>query len=107
MIESERTKAKILAAFEHIAHAAEPIIRDRLEAGRTSDEAAADVLSGMYWLPDRFGQVRQLIADLKKYAEQCDDARYWGGPTIYPHNPINETRAREVAKLLTDLLNFG
>lgn len=45
--------------------------------------------------------VAELQALLAKYATDCEEARSWGGPTIYPHNPFTEDFARRYAKLLT------
>lgn len=48
--------------------------------------------------------LRQLRDDLRKYADGCVEAREWGGPTMYPENPMGENRARQVAKFLTEAL---
>jgi hypothetical protein len=48
--------------------------------------------------------VEALSRDLQAYADGCVEARYWGGPTMYPAHPINEDRARHDAKALTALL---
>jgi hypothetical protein len=48
--------------------------------------------------------LRDVRDDLRKYADGCVEAREWGGPTMYPTNPIGESRARQVAKLLTEAL---
>jgi hypothetical protein len=45
--------------------------------------------------------IAELQAMLTKYAEECADARTWGGPTIYPQNPITEDVARRFGALLT------
>lgn len=102
--ESARTENKLAAALGHIIEHAAPIIRERMAVGRTSDEAAADILSGLYWLKtdsDR-AKLAALGNDLVKYAADCVDARYWGGPTIHPHNPMDERRAAEIGKLIQD-----
>ncbi|TLX16266.1 hypothetical protein [Rhizobium sp. MHM7A] len=45
--------------------------------------------------------IAELQAILAKYADACVEARYWGGPTIYPQNPITEDVARRFGELLT------
>ena len=37
-------------------------------------------------------------ASLKAYIDGCEDARYYGGPTIEPPNPINRVTASEHAR---------
>ena len=49
--------------------------------------------------------IEGLAQDLQSFAVACDDARHWGGPTIYPANPITEDRARLVSKALIRLLS--
>jgi hypothetical protein len=44
--------------------------------------------------------VAELQAVLAKYAADCEEARSWGGPTIYPQTPFTEDFARRYAKLL-------
>lgn len=53
--------------------------------------------------PKVLAAVRELRASLKKYADDCDEARLWGGPTINPPNPINEDVARRYAKQIGDV----
>lgn len=54
--------------------------------------------------PEAAGPSAAVIAELQvilaKYADDCVEARSWGGPTIYPQNPITEAVARRFAKLL-------
>jgi hypothetical protein len=54
--------------------------------------------------PETNGVSPAVIAELQdmlaKYADGCVDARYWGGPTMYPQNPITENVARRFAELL-------
>lgn len=56
-------------------------------------------------VPVKTGPSPAVIAELQvmftKYAEECADARTWGGPTIYPQNPITEDVARRFGTLLT------
>lgn len=47
--------------------------------------------------PRHFPVLGELRAILKKYAEDCDEARSYGGPTIYPRSPFNEGFARKFA----------
>lgn len=49
-------------------------------------------------------RVEAVIADLKKYDEDCDLARSYGGPTMLPRHPIDEGRARQMAADLRELL---
>jgi hypothetical protein len=44
--------------------------------------------------------VSLLRTSLKKYADECQEARSWGGPTIYPVHPIDERYARNSAATL-------
>ena len=53
------------------------------------------------------GQPHPALADLvtaerelREWADACADARTWGGPTMYPPNPITEQRARGLATTL-------
>lgn len=41
---------------------------------------------------------------LRKYADDCEEARRWGGPAIYPRNPVTERNAREMADAMTRLV---
>jgi hypothetical protein len=41
-----------------------------------------------------------LRTSLKRYADDCQEARSWGGPTIYPVHPIDEPSARHSAATL-------
>ena len=45
-----------------------------------------------------------LANDLQKYADGRDEARQWGGPTMYPENPITEEKARRYARLLREFI---
>ena len=47
--------------------------------------------------------VSELETLLRKYAEDCDEALTWGGPTIHPRNPIDAATARKFAKALAHL----
>lgn len=49
-------------------------------------------------------EVEKLRDDLRKFADGCVEARQWGGPTIWPDNPITEDRARAAAKVLDAIL---
>ena len=50
------------------------------------------------------GPAPAVIAELQtlmaKYASDCEEARSWGGPTIYPETPFTEDFARRYARLL-------
>lgn len=50
-----------------------------------------------------FSFVGELRAVLAKYADDCVEARYYGGPTIYPRSPFNEDFARKYATELKGL----
>lgn len=88
-----------------------------LEADTATEEAAKLAAEEKYRLmlfrkiapflvpaPEQAGPSPAVIAELQailaNYAEACADARSWGGPTIYPPNPITEDVARRFAKLL-------
>lgn len=106
--ESSRTELRVAASLAEIIRHAAPIIRERLTSGRTSDEAAADILSGLYWLKTE-GDRQKLLAvgvDLTKYAADYADALTWGGPTIYPKHPLDERRAAEIGKIIRDWLRL-
>lgn len=45
-----------------------------------------------------------LAAKLSLYANECADARTWGGPTILPRNPIDEAAARRFGAALSTYL---
>nr|WP_250807594.1 hypothetical protein [Neorhizobium tomejilense] len=45
-------------------------------------------------------ELRELLA---RYAAECAEAETWGGPTIYPRNPIDQVSARRFAKALAVL----
>lgn len=47
--------------------------------------------------PEVVAELQMLLA---KYADDCAYARTWGGPVIYPMNPIDENTARKYGKLL-------
>lgn len=49
-------------------------------------------------------EVEKLRDDLRKFADGCVEARQWGGPTIWPDNPITDDRARAAAKVLDAIL---
>jgi hypothetical protein len=44
--------------------------------------------------------VAELREMLREYADACEQARSWGGPTMLPNNPINEKTARRFARAL-------
>jgi hypothetical protein len=50
--------------------------------------------------PRVLAAVSFLRTSLKKYADDCQEARSWGGPTIYPVHPIDERYARNSAATL-------
>lgn len=45
-------------------------------------------------------RVATLQTDLERYANDCAEARNWGGPTMYPRHPVTEDRARRDAHAL-------
>lgn len=47
----------------------------------------------------------ELARDLQKYADDREEARQWGGPTMYPQNPITEEKARRYARLLREIIS--
>lgn len=47
--------------------------------------------------PLTFTVICELRSILLKYAEDCEDARSYGGPTIYPRSPFDEGFARKYA----------
>lgn len=47
----------------------------------------------------------ELANDLQKYADGREEARQWGGPTMYPDNPITEEKARRYARLLREFIS--
>ncbi|MCZ7861028.1 hypothetical protein O9X98_06380 [Agrobacterium salinitolerans] len=53
--------------------------------------------------PLTFSVVGELISILLKYAEDCVEARSYGGPTIYPRRPFDEGLARKYAIQLKEL----
>lgn len=46
----------------------------------------------------------QLEKDLREYADGREEARQWGGPTMYPENPITEEKARRYARILREFM---
>jgi hypothetical protein len=42
---------------------------------------------------------------LEDYVEQCEEARTWGGPTMYPRHPITEHSAKYYSRKLKELIN--
>lgn len=53
--------------------------------------------------PKTFTVIGELRSILLKYAEDCVEARSYGGPTIYPRMPFNEGFARKYAIELKEL----
>jgi hypothetical protein len=50
--------------------------------------------------PNVLAALSALRTSLKRYADDCQEARSWGGPTIYPVHPIDEPAARHSAATL-------
>jgi hypothetical protein len=50
--------------------------------------------------PRVLAAVSLLRTSLEKYADDCQEARSWGGPTIYPVHPIDERYAKNSAATL-------
>lgn len=42
--------------------------------------------------------LKQTAAELDQYLNACEDARYYGGPTIYPQSPFSEKWAGNLCK---------
>jgi hypothetical protein len=120
----DQADPRIIAAFEHIARYALPVIKERLRAGRTSDEAAADILRGEVakgWPPEVYAEptvvapslplvdralLLSLAHDMEHYAAAEADAVNWGGPTIHPKNPITADRARNAAPIIRRIVEL-
>lgn len=50
-------------------------------------------------VPDDVRQrLHKLGCDLARYADEHAEALTWGGPTIYPQHPIDETRAGQASR---------
>jgi hypothetical protein len=61
--------------------------------------------------PSRLQGFEALILEMKaiqlmcaKYADDCNNSRFWNGPTIIPPNPLNETNARHNGKKMAEFL---
>ena len=49
-------------------------------------------------------KLAKLVEELDKYRAAYYDSLTWGGPTIYPTNPMTPERCFEVTKLLKEIL---
>lgn len=83
--------------------------RGPVEDARRRREAE-DAYYGARWpaptpaTPEGLREALKLRDDLRKFADGCIEARQWGGPTIWPDNPITEARARSAVKALDAIL---
>lgn len=49
-------------------------------------------------LNEDFSELRNAFSEMKKWAEECEDAKTWGGPTMLPKFPFSN-------KEIIDLVN--
>jgi len=49
--------------------------------------------------------LEELQTLLENYVKEREEARTWGGPTIYPPHPINEHNALYYSRKLKEIIN--